>query len=73
MPGKITRINVAIGDMVNAGDVIVVMEAMKMEHPLVAPYKGVITDLYYSVGDVITKDGTTVFVVQNDENDSVAA
>ena len=37
MPGRILTVNVAVGDTVEKGDVVLVMEAMKMENPLKAP------------------------------------
>jgi 3-methylcrotonyl-CoA carboxylase alpha subunit len=77
MPGKISRINFAIGDSVEEGDVLLVMEAMKMEHTIEAPASGVLTDLKYHVGDVV-QDGTILATVEttdstdgNDESKAV--
>jgi 3-methylcrotonyl-CoA carboxylase alpha subunit len=72
MPGKVTRINYHVGDTVEQGDIIAVMEAMKMEHPLVAPCNGIIQTLNYKVDDLIKKDGSVVFVVQPAADDDVA-
>ena len=38
--GKITSVNVKPGDMVNEGDILCLLEAMKMENPILAPVKG---------------------------------
>lgn len=46
MPGKITTVNVGAGDHVNAGDILVVLEAMKMEHAISATSDGVVGELY---------------------------
>jgi len=48
MPGSVVRINVAVGDEVAAGQALVVIEAMKMEHQIVAPAAGIVTDVYVS-------------------------
>ncbi len=45
MNGKVTLIHFAKGDKVKAGDIIAVMEAMKMEHAILAPRDGVIEDI----------------------------
>jgi len=53
MQGTIVKIAVADGDEVAEGDLVVVLEAMKMEQPLNAHKAGVVTGLAASVGDVI--------------------
>jgi 3-methylcrotonyl-CoA carboxylase alpha subunit len=64
MPGKISRINVSIGDAVHEGDVLMLMEAMKMEHPIVSPVSGILTELLYEVNEIVS-DGVTLAVVDN--------
>ncbi len=54
MQGTIVKIAVAEGDTVAEGDLIVVLEAMKMEQPLNAHKSGVVTDLSATVGEVVT-------------------
>jgi 3-methylcrotonyl-CoA carboxylase alpha subunit len=66
MPGKISRINFAVGDIVNQGDVLMVMEAMKMEHAIKATASGVLTELRYKV-DAIVKDGAILAAVEAEE------
>jgi acetyl/propionyl-CoA carboxylase alpha subunit len=51
MPGKIFKINKKVGESVKVGEVIVVLEAMKMEHPLKAPRDGKIKAINGSVGE----------------------
>jgi acetyl-CoA/propionyl-CoA carboxylase, biotin carboxylase, biotin carboxyl carrier protein len=58
MQGTIVKIAVADGDEVAAGDLIVVLEAMKMEQPLNAHKGGVVTGLDASVGDVVSSGAT---------------
>ena len=53
MPGKILEVKVANGQSVTAGELLLVMEAMKMEHRIVAPSDGVITMVNFSTGDQV--------------------
>ncbi|AKF04705.1 acetyl/propionyl/methylcrotonyl-CoA carboxylase subunit alpha [Sandaracinus amylolyticus] len=62
MPGKILQVLVSEGQHVAAGDTIVVMEAMKMEHAVKAPHEGVITELRARVGDQV-EGGVLIAVV----------
>ncbi|MFN2291788.1 MAG: biotin/lipoyl-containing protein [Anaerolineae bacterium] len=50
MPGKIIRLLVAEGDQVQEGDVICILEAMKMENELKAPRSGMVKALYVQTG-----------------------
>ncbi len=59
MPGRIVSVAVAVGDMVTTGQVLVVLEAMKMEHSLVAAATGRVAELFVAVGDQVT-DGFAV-------------
>jgi acetyl-CoA/propionyl-CoA carboxylase biotin carboxyl carrier protein len=54
MQGTIVKVNVAEGDTVAAGDLVVVLEAMKMEQPLNAHKAGTVTKLTAAVGEVVT-------------------
>ncbi len=53
MPGNIVKINVAAGDKVKSGDVLVILEAMKMENEIMAPRDG-------TVAQVVTQKGAKV-------------
>ena len=64
MPGKILQIEVAIGDKVTPGQVLIVMEAMKMEHSIRANCGGVVRALPYEVGDMVEM-GTELIVVES--------
>ncbi len=50
MPGKVIAVDVAEGDHVTAGQRLMVLEAMKMEHALTAPFDGTVTGLEASTG-----------------------
>lgn len=53
MPGTIISVMVEAGEKVEAGQAILVMEAMKMEHTIKAPADGVVTELFYQSGDLV--------------------
>ncbi|WP_271438198.1 acetyl/propionyl/methylcrotonyl-CoA carboxylase subunit alpha [Pontixanthobacter luteolus] len=50
MPGKVIAVDVAEGDAVTAGQRLMVLEAMKMEHALTAPFDGTVSELSASTG-----------------------
>ncbi|MGI8696871.1 MAG: acetyl/propionyl/methylcrotonyl-CoA carboxylase subunit alpha, partial [Mycobacteriales bacterium] len=58
MQGTIVKVAVDDGDSVTEGDLIVVLEAMKMEQPLAAHKAGTVTGLSASVGDVVSSGAT---------------
>ena len=60
MPGAVTEIHVAAGDAVAAGDVLVVMEAMKLIFPLVAARAGTVAAVLCKPGDVVPRGQTMV-------------
>ena len=55
MPGKILSFLVKAGDLVQKGQPLAVMEAMKMEHTIAAPADGVVEELMYAPGDQVTE------------------
>lgn len=57
MPGKVISFLAAVGDRVQRGQALAVMEAMKMEHTLTAPRDGVVGSLLYAVGDQVVEGG----------------
>ncbi|AKB84620.1 sodium-extruding oxaloacetate decarboxylase subunit alpha [Methanococcoides methylutens] len=56
MQGMMLSINVNVGDTVEEGDKICVIEAMKMENAIHAPFSGVVKEIYVSEGDAVTTD-----------------
>ncbi len=62
MPGMVVDYLVAPGDAVKAGDVVVILEAMKMENSLEAPVDGVVKDVLYEKGDSVTKDAVLLTI-----------
>ncbi|CUU59779.1 propionyl-CoA carboxylase alpha chain [Parafrankia irregularis] len=53
MPGTVVRVAVDVGDNVSAGDVVLVLEAMKMEHTVTTPHQGVVREMTAAVGAVV--------------------
>ena len=53
VPGKICKIEAAAGTAVKAGDAVLVLEAMKMEIPVVAPQDGTVATINVAVGDAV--------------------
>ena len=56
MPGMIVGVEKKVGDQVNKGDAIVVLEAMKMENSLPSPISGTIKKINLNVGDQVAKN-----------------
>jgi acetyl-CoA/propionyl-CoA carboxylase biotin carboxyl carrier protein len=56
MPGAVVAVRAAVGDDVREGEVLLVVEAMKMEHALTAKLAGTVTDLTVRVGDQVVVD-----------------
>ena len=56
MPGKVIAVDVAEGDAVTAGQRLMVLEAMKMEHALTAPFDGTVSELSVSAGSQVQVD-----------------
>jgi acetyl-CoA/propionyl-CoA carboxylase biotin carboxyl carrier protein len=62
MPGTVTLVEVAEGQAVTAGQRLVVVEAMKMEHVLAAPVDGIVRDLRAKPGGTVAKDAVLLVV-----------
>ena len=55
MPGKIAAVHVAKGATVTRGQILLVLEAMKMEHAIAAPSDGVVAEIRYAAGDPVAE------------------
>lgn len=62
MPGTVTAVKVTEGEKVTAGQVLVILEAMKMEHSIVAPFDGVVAALRVRAGQTVALDEPLVSV-----------
>jgi pyruvate carboxylase subunit B len=63
MPGIIRNIGVAVGDQVKEGDTLCLLEAMKLENPIVAPIGGRIVEMNVSDGQAV-KRGYALFAIE---------
>jgi propionyl-CoA carboxylase alpha chain len=71
MPGKVIDIRIAVGERVAAGQTVVLLEAMKMEHPMRAPADGVVSEIPVAVGDQV-ENGALLLVIEADEAETPA-
>jgi geranyl-CoA carboxylase alpha subunit len=55
MPGSVREIRIEVGSPVTAGETVLVLEAMKMEHAVMAPVNATVTRLHVSVGDQVDR------------------
>ena len=62
LPGTIVDIKAAVGQQVNVGDVVLILEAMKMENEITAEKAGTITAITVNKGDTVM-EGTTMFTI----------
>ncbi len=62
MPGTVVAVHVAVGDQVTAGQALVALEAMKMEHAIRTPLDGVVTEVLVSVGTQVETGAVLVVV-----------
>jgi acetyl-CoA carboxylase biotin carboxyl carrier protein len=62
MVGKIVSVSVKVGDRVAENDQVAVLEAMKMEMPLVAPASGVVKEVLVSAGQEVEAEATIAII-----------
>ncbi|MFJ3519917.1 acetyl/propionyl/methylcrotonyl-CoA carboxylase subunit alpha [Streptomyces sp. NPDC090131] len=67
MPGTVTVVKVAVGDTVTAGQSLLVVEAMKMEHVISAPHAGTVTELDVTPGTTVAMDQILAVVTPDEE------
>jgi 3-methylcrotonyl-CoA carboxylase alpha subunit len=68
MPGKIIAIHAAAGQAVRRGQVLVIMEAMKMEHTIVAPHDGTVDQVRYRIGEAV-EEGAMLVSLRESESE----
>ena len=70
MSSVVKAVNITTGQQIKTGDVLVLVEAMKMEYPLTAPFDGIVEDISCETGDAVT-DGQILMHIsqQADDND----
>lgn len=62
MPGAILKVNATQGQKVNEGDVLFILEAMKMENEIVAPCSGTVSQVVVSQGNTVDTDAVLAFI-----------
>lgn len=67
MPGQVIDVAVEIGQSVHQGDLLLIIEAMKMEHRIEAPHDGTVQAIYYAVGDAVQTDDVLVSIANMSE------
>ncbi len=65
MPGRVLKINVSAGDVVKKGQVLMVVEAMKMENNILSPADGVVDKLLVKEGDMVDGSARLVHLVEH--------
>ena len=63
MPGTILSVNVKVGDVVKKGDVLVILEAMKMENEIMSPVDGTVTFVGVNQGATV-ESGSAICVIE---------
>ncbi|MFV8186882.1 biotin carboxylase N-terminal domain-containing protein [Streptomyces sp. AF1B] len=67
MPGTVTVVKVAVGDEVSAGQSLLVVEAMKMEHVISAPHAGTVAELDVAPGTTVAMDQVLAVIAPHEE------
>ncbi|GLX52511.1 acetyl/propionyl-CoA carboxylase subuit alpha [Streptomyces hygroscopicus subsp. hygroscopicus] len=69
MPGTVTVVKVAVGDEVAAGQSLLVVEAMKMEHVISAPHAGTVAELDVTPGSTVAMDQVLAVIAPKEETE----
>ncbi|HHU76141.1 MAG TPA: biotin/lipoyl-binding protein [Firmicutes bacterium] len=62
MPGSVLEVRVNVGDSVSEGDVLMILEAMKMENEITSPVPGVVKSIDVSVGSTVNTGDAMIFI-----------
>jgi len=68
MPGTVTAVHVSVGDEVSPGRPLLVLEAMKMQHPVVAPAAGIVRSLDVTVGRQVDAGAVLAVIEPTEES-----
>jgi len=73
MPGKVIEVKTAAGRRVRRGEALMVLEAMKMEHTIVAPADGLVEAVHYAAGDLVEEGADLIaFAIAEGAGDAAA-
>ncbi|MBW2179966.1 MAG: biotin/lipoyl-binding protein [Deltaproteobacteria bacterium] len=68
MPGKVIATCVSVGDQIEAGKLLLILEAMKMEHRITAPADGVVSELRVQEGDQVANGELLIVLSETEES-----
>lgn len=66
MNGQVVKVPAKVGEAVECGDIVLILEAMKMENEVTAPIRGTLTELMVSAGQTVSP-GQTMFTIESAE------
>ena len=72
MNGAVTQLSVSVGDRVSEGDSLRILEAMKMQHVISAPFSGIVEEIRVQCGDQLSADSLMIKIIKNTDEDSDA-
>jgi biotin carboxyl carrier protein len=67
MPGMVVSVEVQVGDAVGKGQLLMVLEAMKMEHRITAPRDGIVSEIHVVTGDQVANGELLVRLAEDRE------
>ena len=70
IPGKVVTIHVAVGDQVEEGEVLLILEAMKMQNEIQAPIQGTVSEVNCESGDSVEANAPLVIIEPPEESQS---
>ncbi|MGC8519847.1 MAG: acetyl/propionyl/methylcrotonyl-CoA carboxylase subunit alpha [Steroidobacteraceae bacterium] len=73
LPGVVVAVNVKVGQVVRRGETLMVIEAMKMEHGIHAPFDGQVTEIHYALGERVPEGSELIGLTASDEASSSRA
>ena len=68
MTGQLIQLVVEAGQAVSKGDLLCILEAMKMEHRIEAPYEGTVKVIHFAEGDSVQGDAVLLEIQANESN-----
>lgn len=66
MPGKIINVMVSVGEPVDKGQALLILEAMKMENRICSPVDGIVSAIHYEVGDQVNQGAILIAIEESD-------